>query len=62
MDNVVITTKMIVDSMPAKHKFAKLMLGTIAGFAAKELAERAYTAIYRHNWADTVVKCKEVVK
>lgn len=32
----------IVRMMPLKHQFAKLLLGTIAGFAATKLTEKGY--------------------
>jgi hypothetical protein len=33
------------DALPIGHKFAKLMLATIAGFVAQELAKKAYMAV-----------------
>jgi hypothetical protein len=33
-------------SMPMKHKLAKLVLGTVAGFAVSGLVEKGYDAAY----------------
>jgi uncharacterized membrane-anchored protein YhcB (DUF1043 family) len=40
--NEVVTVE--IGSAPLKHQFAKLVIGTIIGFVAKELSERAYDA------------------
>lgn len=32
--------------LPMKHKVAKLVIGTVAGFAAQHWAEKGYVAAY----------------
>jgi hypothetical protein len=36
----------VVVSMPMKHKLAKLVLGTVAGFAVSGLVEKGYDVAY----------------
>lgn len=38
--------KVVAKSMPMKHKIAKLVLGTIAGFAVSDLVEKGYDKAY----------------
>ena len=32
----------VTSTLPLKHKFGKLVVGTLAGFVASELAQKAY--------------------
>jgi hypothetical protein len=38
--------KIVAKSMPMKHKLAKFVLGTVAGFVASDLVEKGYDAAY----------------
>jgi hypothetical protein len=44
MPEVIIQT---VSKMPMKHQIAKLLVGTIAGFAAAKWSDKAYDAVYK---------------
>jgi hypothetical protein len=41
----IVNTMVKDDELPLQHKFGKLMVGTIAGFIATELAKKAYMAV-----------------
>jgi hypothetical protein len=41
------TTEIVVEKLPLKHQFGKLMVGSIAAFTANQMAEKAYDAALR---------------
>jgi hypothetical protein len=42
-------------TLPLKHQFAKLLLGTIAGFAATKLTEKGYETMLVHISKKSIV-------
>lgn len=47
MDTTENTTEDVVERLPLKHQFGKMAVGSIAAFAANQLAEKAYDAALR---------------
>lgn len=43
-------------SLPFKHKFGKLAVGTVAGFLATELAEKVYEMVLEAHWRKKLSK------
>lgn len=41
------TNEVVEERLPLKHQFGKMAVGSIAAFAANQLAEKAYDAALR---------------